>query len=299
MRFLDRLLGQAVQSSVGGSDSFTETTARVLREAGWTPERRVDLSALPQRLGARNLVLHGAAREFLERFYGLEGSVPIDGFPGINGFVCFKPEAVIRFLDPQQDGAFLAKLISRPAYPVGTTSGHTVFIFMDDRGRSYLLDMEWTLFGELAATPAEAVEALCDGRNGRVDSMILDEGRPTRQVIRAGNEREFWELDTVPDLRDCLPPVSLSPLRRPPTGRAMVQAAQKLVGSNAIPRSGWPQVLVTCGGFACAPSGQTYFVAHCENSLYVRRKAGFKVSAPPPGIPPDPRVGECLPFTPP
>ena len=69
---------------------------------------------------------------------------------------------------------------------------------------------------------------------------------------------------------------------------------------QALGRGGSPEsLLVTCGGFARAPAGQWYFVAHCENSLWVRQKAGMKVSAPPPGIAPGFRTGECLPFQPP
>ena len=60
-----------------------------------------------------------------------------------------------------------------------------------------------------------------------------------------------------------------------------------------------PMQKVTCGGFARSPSGQWYFVAHCENSLYVKAKAGFQVTPPPPGIPAQFRTGEVIPFQPP
>jgi hypothetical protein len=269
-----------------------------LRRAGWSPERHCDLSALPETIGDSRWTLHSAARVFLEQYHGLQVDVPIDGCPEISGYVHFSPEAALRFLDPRRDVARLADFIPGRTYPVGTTSGHTVFVLMNEAGRTYLLDMEWMLFGELAATPAEALERLCGGSNGRVDSHVLEDGRLTSQVIRQHNERDFWDLSSFPDLSAVLPPVSLSPLRRPPTWRAMVRAAQQVVASSGTPRSRWPAILITCGGFFAAPSGQFYFVAHCENCLYVRRQAGFQVSAPPLGIPAEHRVGECFPFTP-
>jgi hypothetical protein len=239
--------------------------------------------------------LHDVGLRFLGEYYGLKVEVPIAGYDAITGFVHFAPEMVIRMLRPD-DLTRLAALMPASACPIGTTSGHTVFVFMDDQGRSYLLDMEWSLFAALADTPAETVLALCDGRNGRVDSQILDDlGRPTAEVIRAGDERRHWQLDRYPILAPFLPPVSLSPARRPPTWRAMIRAAEQSLSRGGVPSG----LLVTCGGFAAAPSGQPFFVAHCENCLYVRSAAGFRVSAPPPGVPPGLRVGEVIAFQPP
>jgi hypothetical protein len=58
-------------------------------------------------------------------------------------------------------------------------------------------------------------------------------------------------------------------------------------------------VLVTCGGFMRTDEGKALFVAHCENSLYVRQKAGLQVTSPPPGVEPGFRPGEIIPFQPP
>jgi hypothetical protein len=75
----------------------------------------------------------------------------------------------------------------------------------------------------------------------------------------------------------------------------MVKAAEDVLTKGVDPAD----VVVTCGGFAFAPSGQAFFVSHCENSIYVRDAARLKVSPPPPGIPGGLRPGECVPFTPP
>ena len=72
----------------------------------------------------------------------------------------------------------------------------------------------------------------------------------------------------------------------------MVQAVDQTLASGGSPS----MQLVTCGGFISSPTGQWYFVAHCENSLYVRARAGFQVASPPPGIPSRFRTGEMIPF---
>ena len=201
----------------------------------------------------------------------------------------------IRLLSPD-DHPRLARLMPASAIPIGTTGGHTVFVFMDDAGRCYLLDMEWTLFSELAASPDDMVRILCDGRNGRVDSRILDEhGRPTGEMIRGSDERRQWQLNDFPGFAPYLPAQSLSPLRRPPTWRAMIRTAEQLLATGGQATS----IMVTCGGFTASPSGQWFFVAHCENCLYVRARARLQVSGPPPGVSPGFRVGEVIPFQPP
>jgi hypothetical protein len=265
---------------------------QVLSAAGWSSGRVTDLAVTQQQLQQSGFTLHDAARRFLTEYQGLAVDVPITGVERVGGFVHFSPEMVTRLLAPQ-DFQRISDLIPKSACPVGTTGGHTMFIFMDEDGRTYLLDMEWTLFAKLAESHTEMIRVLCDGRNGRVDSSILDDqGRQTRQVIREGAERQHWQLDQFQALARYMPPVSLSPARRPPTWRAMVRAAEAQVAQRGSPSG----ILITCGGFASAPNGQMYFVAHCENCLYVRSKAGFLITPPPPGIPAQFRAGEVIPF---
>jgi hypothetical protein len=291
MEWFKRLFGG---KQLSGPAQATDAP-RCLTAAGWRPDRTADIAVPEQALRQAGFRLHDAGRQFLRAYYGLDVEVPIAGVEGIQGFVHFDPEMALRFLGPAALPR-LAALMPRAACPVGTTGGHTLFVFLDEDGRSYLLDMEWSLFAELAPSPAETVRVLCDGRNGRVDSHVLDEqGRPTGERIRGEDERRHWQLEQFPALAPFLPPVSLSPARRPPTWRAMVRAAEQRLAQGGSPAG----VLVTCGGFAHSPSGQWFFVAHCENCLYVRSRAGLQVSAPPPGIRRGLRAGEVLPFQPP
>jgi hypothetical protein len=290
MGWVRRLFGGGQTSEPAPPATSTHPAGAGLRSGGTG-----DITAPEHALRQAGFRLHDAGRRFLCEHYGLSIDVPITEAGGITGFVHFAPEMALRLLGPA-DLPRLAALMPKAACPVGTTSGHTVFVFLDEEGRSYLLDMEFDLFAELADTPAEMMQVLCDGRNGRVDGHILDEqGRRTGEMIREGDERRHWRVDKFPAVARYLPAVSLSPCRRPPTWRAMVRAAEQSLADEGFPAS----VMVTCGGFAKSPSGQMFFVAHCENCLYVRSKGGFQVTMPPPGIAPGFRVGEVIPFQPP
>jgi hypothetical protein len=284
------------QRLLGGRPSTKPAVAsRCLPAAGGRAGGNGDVTAIEQALSQSGFRLHDAGRPFLREYHGLALDVPIAGGNEIKGFVHFAPEMVLRLLGAAELPR-LAALMPESACPIGTTGGHTMFVFLDDDGRSYLLDMEWSLFAELAGSPDEMVRILTDGRNGRVDSQILDEqGRPTGEMIREGDERRHWQLDQFPYLAQYMPAASLSPARRPPTWRAMVRAAEDTLAQGSSPSN----MMLTCGGFCRSSSAQMYFVTHCENCLYVRAKAGFRILAPPPGIPPEFRVGEVIPFQPP
>lgn len=300
MSWLKRILGQKPEEAPVEYPAFSPVTTGCLSQAGWQPGRVCDLAAVEAGLRSAGFPLHAAARRFLTEFHGLELDVPIDGFPEIRGFVHFAPAAALRFMSRAADGKLLSALIPGAVTPVGTASGHTMFLLMNDQGRCFLLDLESTLFAELGATPHAAIEALCDGRNGRVDGQILGQnGRPTGAVLREGDEQRLWGLEQYSDVAAFLPPVSLSPGRRPPTWRPVVKTLQKLISEQGVPKDGLAGVLVTNGGFAFGNGNEPYFVAHCENSLYVRRAAGVQVSGSPPGIPAAVRAGESFPFTPP
>ena len=289
MGWLDRFLG-AKRALIPGPPATT--ALECLNSAGWRPGRTCDITVVEQTLRNAGFELHEPARRFLGEYYGLAIDVPISGATGVKGFVHFVPEIVIRQLGPG-DLTRLQSLMPRSACPIGTTSGHTMYLFLDEYGQSYLLDREWSIFAPLAITVDDTVQVLCDGRNGRVDGHILDEqGKPNGEVIRADDERRHWQLDQFSGIERFLPPVSLSPARRPPTWRAMVRVVEQSLANGAEPTS----LMVTCGGIAVSPSGELLFVAHCENCLFVRSKAGFQVSGPPPGIASRLRIGEVIPL---
>src|SRR5262245_58221128 len=132
MDWLRRLFG-------GRSDVPSPAAADdCLRRAGWAPGRACDIAPVEDALQRAGFVVHDAARSFLREHYELAVDVPVNGADGITGFVHFVPEMVLRFLGPG-DREKLSALMPRGACPVGTTSGHTVFVFLDEDGKSYLL----------------------------------------------------------------------------------------------------------------------------------------------------------------
>jgi hypothetical protein len=155
---------------------------------------------------------------------------------------------------------------------------------MDSDGATYLLDMDESVFAPLAKTNEQLLEALLDGRNGRVDSYELLNGRLTGRTLRAGTERECWGLEHFSNMAPFLPAKSWEPARRPPTVLAMVRTAEDLLRKTPASRESPKDVMVTCGGFIRDINGQLYFVPHTENAIWTRRAAGFKVSPPPPGL---------------
>ncbi|MDB5385484.1 MAG: hypothetical protein JWM11_1130, partial [Planctomycetaceae bacterium] len=238
-------------------------------------------------------IVHDTAVTFLAKYYRRQFDVPIQGFDTHWGFVDFDPANVTRFQNPTSS-AVLHHLAGKPLCPIGTTSGHTVFLLMDADGASFAADMDGDLFAPLASTTEQLLELLCNGANCRVDSWILDESsKPTGHIIRESNERDFWKCEMLPHVNRYLPSRSLSPLRRPPSWRPMIKASESALAKGGTPS----QVMVTNGGFTSDAAGQAYFVAHCENSIYVRNAAGFKVARSPPGVPENLRPGEIVPFT--
>src|SRR5688572_28720785 len=141
MGWLQRLFGGGPPSGPAAAAAASQC----LTAAGWRPGRTCDLTGPEQALQQFGFPLHDAGRQFLSEYHGLTVDVPIAGDDGIKGVVHDAPEMALRLLGPA-DLPRLAALMPRAACPVGTTSGHTVFVFLDEDGRSYLLDMEWSLF---------------------------------------------------------------------------------------------------------------------------------------------------------
>jgi hypothetical protein len=264
------------------------TVEQCLVSAGWSPGRSIDVEAAERALAGAGFRVHDAARAFLREFAGLEIEVPVDGVDWIKGFVHLDPVVASRGL--VADGpAAIPPALPPSVVPIGTTCGHNVVILLDADGRSYLWDRELPLAAALAESAAGTIRVLCDGRNGRVDTWILNEaGEPTGRVLRTGDERRHWQLDEFPSMAPYLPPESLSPLRRPPTWLAMVRSVE-----NAS-RGGSPVGTFISGGGITVLGGQVYFVAPCENRKYVRAMARLEVPGLPPGVPPTLRTGEMI-----
>lgn len=264
------------------------TAEQCLISAGWAPGRSVDVGAAERALAAAGFRVHDAARAFLGEFAGLEIEVPVDGVDRIKGFVHLDPLVALRGLDT--DGpAWFTPALPASVVPIGTTCGHNVVILMDADGRSYLWDRELPLAAALADSPGDTIRVLCDGRNGRVETWILNKsGEPTGHVLRAGDEHRHWELGDFPSMAPYLPPESLSPCRRPPTWLAMVRSVENASKGDS------PVGTFISGGGITVLGGQVYFVGPCENRQYVRAMAQLEVPGLPPGVPPTLRTGEMI-----
>lgn len=292
-------------ANAGGPASLSPaTTARALAAAGWRPDRVVDPGPMAESLRRAGFTLHQAAKEFLSRYGGLQLSVPVAGADGLEGFVQFGPAPVLPFWDPAEDLASLSALVREPACLIGSVSGHTFFLLMGEDGRTYLLDRGWDLFAPLADDAQSMLEVLCDGRNGRVDSVVLVDRQPGGRLYGVEDERPNWGLHEFPGIIDLLPARSLEPGRRPPTFHALPRLMQRhattVKGGTQSVRQSLQGLFFSSGGFTFAANGQGYFVAHTENSLEIRRTVPLTVS----GLPPDlgvtsVRPGESIPYTPP
>ena len=171
------------------SGRFSTVTERGLVRAGWREGRHCDISQVQAALASHGFVLHERAKAFLTEFHGLAIDVPINGYPAIQGFVHLDVLWALRFVERK-----VQSLVSKPVCPIGTCSGHSTYVLMAVDGATYLLDSDWTVFAPLAPSGSEALELLCDGRNGRVDSMLLVDERPSGHMLRENNERDYWGL---------------------------------------------------------------------------------------------------------
>jgi hypothetical protein len=300
-----RVPGKGLLAAPGGASGdpseLSNTTTAVLKSAGWRPDRAIDLSALEAPLAAAGFAFHDKARAFLTEYGLLEMLVPVNGAPGVTGFVQFDPRRILPFWEPERDNANLAALAATVMCPIGSTSGHTVYLFMGEDGAVYLLDWEWSFFAPLAPNVPASLELLCDGRNGRVDSIGLVDGRLGNAVYTDEDEQSRWGLHEFPDIVSLLPPCSFEPGRRPPTCHALPRVMQRAAEQGrsagaADVRQRLQRFMFSSGGIKVATDRRPFFVAHTENSLVIRRDVPLQVAGPPADIRTlRLRPGECVP----
>jgi hypothetical protein len=183
----------------------------------------------------------------------------------------------------ESDVSFLRRAVGQSLFPIGTASGHTIHILMAEDGSTLLLDMDQTVLALLSRDADGALEALCDGRNGRVDSHEVFDGELTGRVLRPGTERECWGIECYPGVAPFLPAESWEPARRPPTVLAMVKTLNASAAGLASPSADLRHILVGPGGLVHLDDDM-YFVTHTENAMWVRRTTGVRVAPPPPGF---------------
>jgi hypothetical protein len=155
---------------VGINVNYSPGTERILKAAGWFPGRLTDTTVVEKDLTQEGL-LNGAALSFLKEFYGLRLEVPINRGPHLRGGVLFDLDQVANLgSDEQQD---LMAIVGETGCPVVAFDLQNIFV--TPSGRVGFVDTNWTVCGILGLNHGEALEALCDGRYGRVGCWKLDE----------------------------------------------------------------------------------------------------------------------------
>ncbi len=269
-------------ASPPSTSQYGPVATDTLVSAGWSPGRSMPVRSVGKALKSAGFSFHGAASAFLAELVDLAIPTPIDGHPNICGLVLFDPAGSLAFYSP----TLISRLAGEDCCLVGTVSGHTMGLFLGASGQSYLFDREGDIFARLARSPGEAIEALCDGRNGRVAGVRLEDGELTDVIYQPGSDRERWSLDRLPDVASLLPPTSLEPACRPPDVLALCNTLQATAKKDANWHGQWTRITVGCGGMM-ASARRMWFVAHTENALFIRSTAKLCVAVPPPGMGPD------------
>lgn len=135
---------------------FSCETETALREAGWTPDRQVDISAWVAGWEKVGVSAHNAAQSFLREFGGL--SVDISG-PGITATRTpfeLNPEEcegeADRFLDWSED-------IGHSIFPIGIVDMGRYFLGIDENSGLYILELWVASYGQMP----EAMDHLITG----------------------------------------------------------------------------------------------------------------------------------------
>ncbi|RJQ77760.1 hypothetical protein D5S17_15205 [Pseudonocardiaceae bacterium YIM PH 21723] len=118
---------------------FTSDTEQALRAAGWSPERRVDISRWREFFQASGFAPNAVVEGFLAEFGGL--SVTISG-PGLErAREPFKIDPVL--LDGEEERfQEWGEELGVTLYPIGELNYGHYFLGMDEQGRLYLV-VDW------------------------------------------------------------------------------------------------------------------------------------------------------------
>ncbi|WP_344641634.1 SUKH-3 domain-containing protein [Kitasatospora cystarginea] len=135
---------------------FSAETERVLRSAGWEPDRTVDTSLWRQRLEESGFRMHDAAERFLSEFGGL--TVEISG-PGVSrARVPFELDPMLA--DGEEDRfSEWSESIGESLFPLGELDRGRFFLGISESGKVYLVADWLASFGP----SREALERLVRG----------------------------------------------------------------------------------------------------------------------------------------
>lgn len=144
---------------------FSDTTCTLLREAGWSEDRKVDTQRVEDALRREGFPVHAAARRFLGRFAGLHIIYPNHRAPGTThhldlGVGAFPPDV----LEPDVMRAHTLRVGSPLCY-IGEAGSGFLSLLMDASGRVYSMNDDWLAW--VGDSGCDAIEALCMGRDLR------------------------------------------------------------------------------------------------------------------------------------
>jgi len=125
---------------------FTRLVVRVLREAGWSPERRVDTGEVEALLGDWGFPIHQADADVLTEFGGLDCRSGSTG-----SWLRFGVKEALRWTVPAQVPAF-GRIIGQPLCPVGHGNGCVWLV--GPQGEVVWLQDEWLGYVRVESLPS-------------------------------------------------------------------------------------------------------------------------------------------------
>ena len=116
--------------------TYSDDILAILREAGWTEERRVPADALRARLAAAGFVPHPAALDFLSRFEGLAFTHPSHKYEDGKNTCHFDLDRIIGQVDVDDIDDFGASVGTRLC-PVGEINRGKSIVAIGEDGRVF------------------------------------------------------------------------------------------------------------------------------------------------------------------
>lgn len=201
---------------------FSENTLEYLRKAGWSEDRRIDLSVQIAECAAKGLPTFPAVIAFMERYGDLEVRFlypqimrilpPIDeelalALPEYYTYFAFRARR-LGYLPKSYNYDWCRKRIKKPLCQVGWIEGQNALLLMDTDGRVYGTqhNSQWRIEGKrkdylwcIANSGEEAIEAILNGLppveryDNYDDEMKLERGE-RKPRLSDWYRRIIWRL---------------------------------------------------------------------------------------------------------
>ncbi|MFC0006125.1 SUKH-3 domain-containing protein [Micromonospora siamensis] len=123
---------------------FSPEVEAVLRQAGWFPQRRIDLGAW--QISMREFSWHAAATRFLQEFGGIRVEVSGPGVSCARVPFEFDPELAV---GEEERFAEFSEVFGRRFFPVGELGQGEFFLAIDDEAVLYYLSARLFRLGQV------------------------------------------------------------------------------------------------------------------------------------------------------